>query len=51
MLEALQNKLDMIKIGKDPAKVPKWLRANKPMVPDFVARDPKVIKIFCDRLI
>ncbi|KAL2742350.1 DNA ligase 3 isoform X1 [Vespula maculifrons] len=41
MLEALQNKLDMIKIGKDPAKVPKWLRANKPMVPDFVARDPK----------
>ncbi|KAL2713181.1 DNA ligase 3 isoform X1 [Vespula squamosa] len=41
MLEALQNKLDMIKIGKDPAKVPQWLRANKPMVPDFVARDPK----------
>ncbi|XP_046819476.1 DNA ligase 3 isoform X1 [Vespa crabro] len=41
MLETLQNKLDMIKIGKDPAKVPKWLRVNKPMVPDFIAKDPK----------
>ena len=32
----------MVKIGKDPSKVPTWLRANKPMIPDFVARDPKV---------
>ncbi|KZC14850.1 PREDICTED: DNA ligase 3 [Dufourea novaeangliae] len=37
----LQDELDMIKIGKDPSKVPPWLRANKPMIPDFVARDPK----------
>lgn len=31
----------MIKIGKDPNLVPDWLRVNRPMVPDFVARDPK----------
>lgn len=41
-LAMLQDELDMIKIGKDPAKVPTWLRANKPMIPDFVAKDPKV---------
>lgn len=40
-LTMLQDELDMIKIGKDPNKVPQWLRANKPMIPDFVARDPK----------
>ncbi|XP_076647437.1 DNA ligase 3 isoform X2 [Halictus rubicundus] len=40
-LARLQDELDMIKIGKDPNKLPSWLRANKPMVPDFVARDPK----------
>ncbi|KAK2581838.1 hypothetical protein KPH14_002304 [Odynerus spinipes] len=40
-LEALQKELDMVKIGRDPNKVPSWLRANKPMIPDFVARDPK----------
>ncbi|XP_033210020.1 DNA ligase 3 isoform X2 [Belonocnema kinseyi] len=40
-LERLQGELDMVKIGKDPNLVPKWLRANKPMIPDFVAKDPK----------
>ncbi|XP_031835659.2 DNA ligase 3 [Nomia melanderi] len=40
-LTLLQNELDMVKIGKDPNKVPSWLRAKKPMIPDFVARDPK----------
>ncbi|XP_012282561.1 DNA ligase 3 isoform X2 [Orussus abietinus] len=40
-LKSLQDQLDMVKISKDPNLVPKWLRANKPMVPDFVARDPK----------
>ncbi|KOX79317.1 DNA ligase 3 [Melipona quadrifasciata] len=40
-LAMLQDQLDMVKIGKDPSKVPFWLRANKPMIPDFVARDPK----------
>lgn len=41
-LTMLQDELDMVKIGKDPAKVPHWLRANRPMIPDFVARDPEV---------
>ncbi|XP_033342814.2 DNA ligase 3 [Megalopta genalis] len=40
-LVLLQDELDMIKIGKDPDKLPSWLRAKKPMIPDFVARDPK----------
>ena len=40
-LTMLQDELDMIKIGKDPNKVPSWLRANKQMIPDFVAKDPK----------
>jgi len=34
----------MVKIGKDAEKLPDWLLAKKPMVPDFVARDPKVIR-------
>jgi len=46
-LAALQDELDMIKIGKDTDKVPSWLHAKKPMVPDFVARDPKVNIIKC----
>jgi len=40
---ALQDELDMVKISKDVDKLPSWLLAKKPMVPDFVARDPKVI--------
>ncbi|XP_011168982.2 DNA ligase 3 [Solenopsis invicta] len=40
-LAVLQDQLDMVKIGKDPEKLPSWLHAKKPMVPDFVARDPK----------
>ncbi|XP_011309542.1 DNA ligase 3 isoform X2 [Fopius arisanus] len=40
-LARLQDELDMIKIGKDPNLVPKWLIVSKPMVPDFLARDPK----------
>lgn len=42
-LTMLQDELDMVKISKDPSKVPAWLLANKPMIPDFVARDPKVV--------
>lgn len=41
-LVLLQDELDMVKISKDPTKVPSWLRVNKPMIPDFVAKDPKV---------
>ncbi|XP_036142769.1 DNA ligase 3 [Monomorium pharaonis] len=40
-LAALQDQLDMVKIGKNVEKLPGWLLAKKPMVPDFVARDPK----------
>lgn len=40
-LDDLQNKLDMIKISSNPAKVPDWLVCNRTMVPDFVAKDPK----------
>ncbi|XP_014214879.1 DNA ligase 3 [Copidosoma floridanum] len=40
-LAELQTTLDMVKIGKDPNLLPKWLKANKAMVPDFVAKDPK----------
>ncbi|XP_024939791.1 DNA ligase 3 isoform X2 [Cephus cinctus] len=40
-LAQLQSELDMVKISKDPNLVPKWLKANKPMIPDFVAKDPK----------
>jgi len=32
----------MIKISKDPEKVPEWLKCNRTMIPDFVAEDPKV---------
>ncbi|KAL1138090.1 hypothetical protein AAG570_009785 [Ranatra chinensis] len=40
-LEKLQTELDMVKISKDSLKVPPWLKCNKTMVPDFVAKDPK----------
>ncbi|XP_018399416.1 PREDICTED: DNA ligase 3 [Cyphomyrmex costatus] len=40
-LTMLQDQLDMVKIGKDMEKLPSWLHAKKPMVPDFVAKDPK----------
>lgn len=32
----------MIKISKEASKVPDWLCCTKTMIPDFVARDPKV---------
>jgi len=32
----------MIKISRDPEKVPEWLKCTKTMIPDFVAEDPKV---------
>lgn len=40
-LERLQGELQMVKISCDPNKVPNWLHVNNPMVPDFVAKDPK----------
>jgi DNA ligase-3 len=49
----LQEELDMIKISKEPSKVPVWLSCTKTMIPDFVARDPKVrdlwkLELKCD---
>lgn len=40
-LNKLQKDLDMIKISKDPSKVPSWLNVTKTLVPDFVSVDPK----------
>ncbi|XP_046733837.1 DNA ligase 3-like [Diprion similis] len=40
-LDRLQGELKMEKIGKDVNLLPSWLHANKAMVPDFVAKDPK----------
>lgn len=40
-LARLQNELDMIKISKDPTKIPAWLKINKNYYPDFIIRDPK----------
>ncbi|GJQ69356.1 lig3 [Trypoxylus dichotomus] len=40
-IERLQDELDMVKIGRDPTKVPDWLHCTNVMTPDFVARDPK----------
>lgn len=46
-LAKLQDQLkDMIKISKDPYLLPKWIKANNRMIPDFIAKDPKVIFIF-----
>ena len=41
-LERLQGELlpNMIKIKGDPARVPRWLKINRGMVPDFLAKDP-----------
>lgn len=47
-LADLQEQMkDMVKIGKDPKLVPKWLKVNKAMVPDFIVKDPKVSNYFC----
>ncbi|XP_054719212.1 DNA ligase 3-like [Uloborus diversus] len=40
-LDQLQKSLKMIKISKDPSKVPSWLIVNKSLVPDFVSEKPK----------
>ncbi|XP_052447847.1 DNA ligase 3 [Carassius gibelio] len=39
-LARLQKELDVIKIGKDPSKIPGWLKIVKNYYPDFVIRDP-----------
>ncbi|KAM4797086.1 DNA ligase 3 [Rhinophrynus dorsalis] len=45
-LARLQKELDMIKISKDPAKIPDWLKINKNYYPDFIIRDPEKAPIW-----
>ncbi|XP_036435756.1 DNA ligase 3 isoform X2 [Colossoma macropomum] len=40
-LARLQKELDVIKIGKDPSKIPGWLKIVKNYYPDFLIRDPE----------
>ncbi|XP_036975066.1 DNA ligase 3 [Acanthopagrus latus] len=41
MLARLQKELDMIKISKDPSKIPGWFKIIKNYYPDFIIRDPE----------
>uniref|UniRef100_A0A8C6PTX0 DNA ligase n=1 Tax=Nothobranchius furzeri TaxID=105023 RepID=A0A8C6PTX0_NOTFU len=41
MLARLQKELDVIKISKDPSKIPGWLKIVKNYYPDFLIRDPE----------
>lgn len=41
MLARLQKELDVIKISKDPSKIPGWLKIIKNYYPDFIIRDPQ----------
>ena len=45
-LDKLQKELEsnMEKISQDKTCVPAWLHMNKSIVPDFVVKDPKVVK-------
>ncbi|XP_034243389.1 DNA ligase 3 isoform X2 [Thrips palmi] len=45
-LARLQTELKMVEINKDPGKIPSWLKANKPMFPDFVTVDPKESQVW-----
>uniref|UniRef100_A0A6I8N729 DNA ligase n=1 Tax=Ornithorhynchus anatinus TaxID=9258 RepID=A0A6I8N729_ORNAN len=40
-LARLQKELDVVKISKDPGKIPAWLKINKIYYPDFIVPDPK----------
>ncbi|XP_061754863.1 DNA ligase 3 [Nerophis ophidion] len=41
MLARLQKELDVIKISKDPGKIPGWLKIVKNYYPDFLIRNPE----------
>ncbi|KAM9319500.1 DNA ligase 3 [Gastrophryne carolinensis] len=45
-LQRLQKELDMIKISKDPSRIPAWLKINKNYYPDFIIRDPQKAPIW-----
>ncbi|KAM3601077.1 uncharacterized protein V6R79_007367 [Siganus canaliculatus] len=41
MLARLQKELDVIKISKEPSKIPGWLKIVKNYYPDFIIRNPE----------
>ncbi|XP_063060071.1 DNA ligase 3 [Engraulis encrasicolus] len=41
MLARLQKELDVIKISKEPSKIPGWLKIVKNYYPDFLIRNPE----------
>ncbi|XP_063002571.1 DNA ligase 3 isoform X2 [Elgaria multicarinata webbii] len=45
-LARLQKELDMVKISKEPGKIPGWLKINKNYYPDFVVPDPKAAPVW-----
>lgn len=45
-LARLQKELDMVKISKDPTKIPSWLKINKNYYPDFIIQDPEKAPIW-----
>ena len=45
-LDRLQTELKVVKISKDPSKVPKWLECSKTMIPDFVVQDPQSSQVW-----
>ncbi|XP_056140714.1 DNA ligase 3 isoform X2 [Lampris incognitus] len=45
-LARLQKELDVIKISKEPSKIPSWLRIIKNYYPDFIIRDPEKAPIW-----
>ncbi|CAN8030804.1 unnamed protein product [Ixodes persulcatus] len=45
-LERLQTELEMTKISKQADRVPHWLDVQKPLVPDFVAKDPNNTQVW-----
>ncbi|KAG7274416.1 hypothetical protein CRUP_027046 [Coryphaenoides rupestris] len=41
MLARLQKELDVVKISKEPSKIPGWMKIVKNYYPDFIIRDPQ----------
>ncbi|KAM9729607.1 DNA ligase 3 [Menidia menidia] len=41
LLARLQKELDVVKISKEPSKIPGWLKVIKNYYPDFIIRDPE----------
>ncbi|XP_062341301.1 DNA ligase 3 [Osmerus eperlanus] len=46
MLARLQKELDVIKISKEPSKIPGWLKIIKNYYPDFIIRDPETAPVW-----